>query len=96
MPFADNAGGVARALEHGCHCRPPWLDDELCVAGQDAGALLAPGILAGEEGIGATAPRESGVALHLPPQGLAGGTSLPAILSANALPRCAKLQVIGL
>ncbi len=49
VPLADDPCRVARPLENPWQRRPPWLDDQRCVAGQDSGVLAAPGILAGQE-----------------------------------------------
>ena len=51
VPLADDAGGVAGLLEQRGHGHAARLDDQRGDAGQDAGALLAPGVLAGHEGV---------------------------------------------
>ena len=50
VPLADNARLVAGRFERAGECRRAWWNDERGVAGQDAGARLSPGILAGEQG----------------------------------------------
>ena len=51
VPLADDARPIAGALQHARERRPARLDDQPGVAGQDAGPLLPPGVLAGEQGI---------------------------------------------
>ncbi len=51
MPFADDAGGVPGLLQHRRQRRAARLDDERRIAGQDARALLAAGILARQQRI---------------------------------------------
>ncbi len=51
VPLPDHAGVVARVFEHFGQGVAAGLDDQARVAGQHAGAGLAPGILAGEQGV---------------------------------------------
>ena len=51
MPLADDAGAVAGLFQHGGERVAAGLDDQGGVAGQHARALVAPGVLAGEQGV---------------------------------------------
>lgn len=48
MPFADRTGHITGPLEQRWQRKTAGLDDQGRIAGQDCGALLTPGILAGE------------------------------------------------